>query len=170
MRCIFGQNEAWGLFMMERIRRSGLEAAQLWERNQHYALNIVLSGSGRIKYEGGLSQRLSAVSASASASVVEQFLHRLELNAGERLTLPEIAEQLGVGYATMRRQVLQATGVSPARCRIEMRIRKARQLLLSHDVQTTAYRLGYTDPFVFSKQFKEATGYAPSTYRQSFSE
>ena len=111
-----------------------------------------------------------AVSASASASVVEQFLHRLELNAGERLTLPEIAEQLGVGYATMRRQVLQATGVSPARCRIEMRIRKARQLLLSHDVQTTAYRLGYTDPFVFSKQFKEATGYAPSTYRQSFSE
>jgi AraC-like DNA-binding protein len=79
--------------------------------------------------------------------------------------LPELAARLGLNYATFRRRFRREVGLSPAQYQLRRRMENARILLRTLTVQETAERLGYADPFVFSRQFRKSMGRAPSAWR-----
>ena len=92
----------------------------------------------------------------------------LETDLGIPVDLAEGAETAGLSYESFRKQFARATGVSPARYRLQCRIEAARQLLRYSPQMTNrqvAEALGFSDEFHFSRRFKELTGVTPKAFR-----
>jgi AraC-like DNA-binding protein len=97
---------------------------------------------------------------------VRDVCTRFETKPADREPLPDIARELGIGYATLRRRFREQVGLSMRAYRIQCRMARAMEWLAEYTVGETAERLGYTDPFVFSNQFRAETGMSPSTFRR----
>ncbi len=100
--------------------------------------------------------------------VVDQACKRLADDVEERIPLPALAQELGVGYDHFRKTFAYHTGMSPGKYRIRRRIDRARELILHRHLrnQEVADLLGYPDSFTFSRQFKQVTGESPAAFRQ----
>jgi len=85
-----------------------------------------------------------------------------------RLDIAKVAGQLGLSYDRFRKLFRGQVGVSPGEYRIRRRIDHAQHLLAQErlSVKAAAYRLGYPDPYTFSKQFKRYTGQSPTAFRE----
>jgi AraC-like DNA-binding protein len=79
------------------------------------------------------------------------------------------ARAWGMSLSTLRRKFRAATGVALHEYQIQARVAKARTLLGDTDlpVKVIAERLGYTDVYFFTRQFRQAVGVPPATYRRS---
>lgn len=95
--------------------------------------------------------------------LVEEACHSLSRNLSERLSMPDLARELGCGYERFRKLFRSHVGVSPGEYRIRRRIEWACSLLAAGDtsVKDVAYQLGYPDAFSFSKQFRRVVGVPP---------
>ena len=81
-------------------------------------------------------------------------------------SLEEIAAECGIGYHTFRRRFAELFGESPGRFRIRCRIDAAcTYLLAGEQIGAIAEKLGYSDVYSFTHQFKQEKGVAPSVYR-----
>ena len=98
-------------------------------------------------------------------ALIREARSRLPTGLEHRSPVSELLGDLGAGYHTLRRVFRERTGSSPADYRIRCRMDRACELLASCNVQETAQRLGYPDPFTFSEQFKRFTGMPPRQYR-----
>jgi len=80
-----------------------------------------------------------------------------------------LAQEAGMSLSTLRRQFRRLTGVSLHAYSMQCRIARARTLLGESDftIKQIALRLGYSDVYFFSKQFKQAVGIPPAMYRRS---
>lgn len=111
----------------------------------------------------------------ASAPQTEQGLAgRLDGVAGRLRTTPELdrsmaelASECGVTPEHFSRAFRIRFGVSPQQFRVRARLDRARFLLAESglSVAEVAERLGYSDPFSFSKQYKRFLGISPSRDR-----
>lgn len=83
----------------------------------------------------------------------------------------DVARQLNMGYSRFRKVFKEYTGESPAHYIIQLKLKRARHLLINStmSVKEIAYSLQYKDAFNFSSQFKKYTGYSPSEFREEFS-
>jgi ABC-type sugar transport system ATPase subunit len=81
----------------------------------------------------------------------------------------EIADSLFMSYDNFRRRFKQQTGLSPHRYFLKQKIELAKELLLFSDleVKEVAERIGFADPYYFSRVFKEWTGASPAQFRGS---
>lgn len=61
----------------------------------------------------------------------------------------------------------KSMGICPKKYLLQLRIKRAKELLTDHDRQVTevARIVGYEDPFYFSRLFKRQTGHSPTEYR-----
>ncbi len=80
-------------------------------------------------------------------------------------TFEAIATRLQLSYRQFRRWFTQETGITPGQFRIRARIERACSLLSDYSVSDTAEKLGYPNPYSFSKQFRQVMGMPPSTFR-----
>lgn len=85
-----------------------------------------------------------------------------------RITIQQIAEQMGMGYSNFRKLFKEFTGVSPALYQQELRLQKAKELLSTTDIsiKEIAYQLNFDSPDYFSSKFKMKVGCKPSEYRE----
>lgn len=85
-----------------------------------------------------------------------------------RITIQEIAEQMGMGYSNFRKLFKEFTGVSPALYQQELRLQKAKELLSTTNtsIKEIAYQLNFDSPDYFSSKFKMKVGCKPSEYRE----
>lgn len=99
---------------------------------------------------------------------IQKALDYITEKYSEPIKIHEIAEYCGLNRSYLTRIFRDATGETPQEYLIRHRINKAQMLLhTTHfPVQHIAYSVGYTDPFAFSKLFKQKTGMSPSTYRE----
>ena len=86
----------------------------------------------------------------------------------EHLNLDRLAALAGLSKFHFHRLFEGATGVSPARYQINLRINPARQLLreTKKSVVDVALDVGYTNPSHFAQLFRKETGLTPSEYRR----
>ena len=81
----------------------------------------------------------------------------------------QVARDLRISEATLRRHFKTATGVSPHEYFLRSRADTARVLLRESNLplKAVATRLGYENEYFFSRQFKQFTGVSPGVYRKS---
>lgn len=94
---------------------------------------------------------------------------RLRIREGveSKITVQEIAAELGASYSNFRKLFKEYTGVSPALYQQELRLQRAKELLSATDlsIKEIAYRLNFDSPDYFSSKFKVKIGCKPSEYR-----
>ena len=84
----------------------------------------------------------------------------------ENLRVEDLGEELGVGHVRFYETFKAYTGMTPYQYFIQLKLNRAKELLSGRacSVKETAYRLGFDDPYYFSRLFKKKTGIAPSEW------
>lgn len=79
----------------------------------------------------------------------------------------DVANELQISYSRFRKIFKEYTGLAPGQFQIQLKIHKAKELLLdpSKSIKEIAYELNFESNFYFSKLFKEKTGITPVQFR-----
>jgi len=85
----------------------------------------------------------------------------------DNISMPEIASKLNISYSSFRQLFKKNTGISPAKYFSELKLKKAKQLLIetSFSIKEIANMLNGNNPDQFYILFKRSTGETPSKYR-----
>lgn len=95
---------------------------------------------------------------------VKAYIHE---NLQHKITIGELSDIAKLSPNYFRQKFRHVVGCYPKAYIINRRVEKAVYLLQETDYSITdiAEKLGYSDLFSFSKQFKEKTGYSPTDFR-----
>ena len=103
----------------------------------------------------------------AAHSQIREGIRRL--NAEWKLDLPieHYAEISGVSTSGFYRLFKEWAGISPNEYRTRMRISTAKSMLRQSNlgIGEIAARIGYADPYYFSRCFRRSVGVSPQQYR-----
>lgn len=105
-----------------------------------------------------------------SDPLVAQATERLDLTAfSAEMSLAGLAGELGISPSQLTRRFAAVHQVTPVRYVTELRIDRARRMLVGTDrtVASIASTCGYGSAYYFSRAFRRATGQSPSEYRMS---
>ena len=91
----------------------------------------------------------------------------LDTHYAGRLSLDEVAQRSGISAEHLSRAFKRRYGITPSRYRDALRMDAANNLLRHSDllIKEIAYRLGYPDPFTFSKAFHRHYHCSPGSTR-----
>lgn len=140
-------------------------------RNKSYQLNSFILAANIIKKMFALFTMNSNVKPAQlkqdfNLSKVTGFM---EENISQQINLQQIADAFKLSKFYFAKKFLQHTGVSPIRYFLELKIKHACKLLDESNisVKDVALKIGYDDPYYFSRLFKKIMGLSPTQYRQS---
>lgn len=90
-------------------------------------------------------------------------------NISSTISISQLAENYGFSRAYFSMLFKKETGYSPKQYLLNLRMEKARCLLLDTylDITCIAHSVGYEDPLLFSKQFKKKYGHSPRHLRNN---
>ncbi len=138
------------------VVRFGLDASQAYLSGMlFHILGLVIAASN------------NKSQANKDAQIIQQSKIIMNEYLFEHIQTPEIASKLNIGYSSFRQLFKKETGISPAKYFNELKIMKAKQLLLetSYSVKEIAFMLNEKSSEVFCTLFKKNTGETPSKYR-----
>ena len=101
--------------------------------------------------------------------IVRNVMAYLRENYSWQIDFGALAESQAVSAPYLSRLFHAYAGVSPSRYLTAYRMEQARKLLRDSNLSVgeIAERVGYPDPFHFSKTFRNTVGVSPSQFRQS---
>ncbi len=113
------------------------------------------------------AHRTSDDLADDSNPVVRKALHFLNNNLNRKLTLNEIAREVGYSATYFTTLFKKETNYSPLSYFSHLKILKACEFLdyTSMKIKEISFHLGYSDPYYFTKDFKKKMGISPRNYR-----
>jgi ABC-type uncharacterized transport system ATPase subunit len=84
------------------------------------------------------------------------------------LDFQDIANKVYMGYENFRRRFKNEVGLSPNQYFIKLKIEKAKEMLLyTHlEIKEIAEKLGFSDPYYFSRIFKDKETISPNKFRE----
>lgn len=90
-------------------------------------------------------------------------------NIGAEIDFKKYAKDQNIGYSYFRKMFKQYTGIAPVQYHLDLKIRRARDLLVSSElsIKEIAYHVGFHSIHYFSRCFKKKTGTAPSEIRKA---
>ena len=102
-------------------------------------------------------------------SVVEEVRFMLRQNIGKAVDFQQVAAEHNIGYSYFRRMFKKYTGISPGQYHLQLKILRAKELLLSSDltVKEISYELGFQSIYYFSRVFRDKTGKSPTELRKN---
>jgi AraC-like DNA-binding protein len=97
-----------------------------------------------------------------------QAMNYIDKNYSQNLQINDIAQFLGLHPNYLSTIFKQETRVTPKEYLIQLRIKKARELLeqTNYPINVISNSVGYSDQLTFSRAFKAATGKSPKVYRK----
>ena len=113
-----------------------------------------------------LAHERKAVQYTHSEQLVEKAKFLMEENIYGEINLNGIGDMLGVSTSHLNAVFKSYTAMTPYQYYISIKIRKAKELLEREDlaIKEVAFRLGFDDPYYFSRLFKKKTGISPSRW------
>jgi YesN/AraC family two-component response regulator len=99
---------------------------------------------------------------------IEKIKHFIERNCYKKICLKDTAEVVCLSPKYLSRIFKQFTGKNFSEYKLEIKITKAKFLLVhtGYNVNQVADKLGYMNVESFIRQFKEHTGFTPTGYRK----
>jgi AraC family transcriptional regulator len=151
--------------LMERLRDELMlrQASPLFVQGIAQAIAIHLARNYAVTGEA-----LHSGSPSLPGYKLRQITDWMAKHVAEDLNLDRLAAQVGLSKFHFHRLFKRATGLSPARYHIDLRMNVARRLLreTNKSVVAVALDVGYANPSHFAKLFRRETGLSPSDYRR----
>lgn len=92
----------------------------------------------------------------------------MEANVEEPLSLDELARMTEVSQRQLQRLFRRSLGLTPAQYYLNLRLRRARELLLQTDmpIMSITVACGFRSPAHFSKSYRAVFGHSPSRQRR----
>ena len=105
----------------------------------------------------------------ASARLLPAIRH-IDRQIGEPIAVVDLAAALACSPAAVHRLFRRHAGITPMRFVWNRRLATARDLLLmsSQPITRIAVSCGFTDPYHFSRAFKQRYGASPSAFREGY--
>jgi len=112
------------------------------------------------------SQKAPVYNSKEIADLIKRYI---EQNYNKPIDLNIIADHFSFSPSYLTKIFVKYTNVTPSKYILNYRVNIAKQLLgdFSLTINMVANMVGYTDPFHFSKTFKQAVGMSPASYRKS---
>ncbi|MBQ7935741.1 MAG: helix-turn-helix transcriptional regulator [Clostridia bacterium] len=146
-----------------------LQNKESFIKDYEHLKSLFLHSEHRLKTLGlfyEILERLTAQSNDGSG-YLHPALHYLEEHiADPLLSNALLAKQAGISEVYFRKLFLQQYGTTPKQYILELRLRKAKQLLTdtAHSVTAVAEECGFSSVYHFCRIFKEKTGSTPKEY------
>lgn len=101
---------------------------------------------------------------------IKKSLQFIETNYHRKITVSEIAENIGLNKNYFSTFFRENMGVTPQEYLVKFRMNKACELISNEGltISDISRSVGYTDPLGFSKIFKKVKGVSPRNYREKF--
>lgn len=111
-------------------------------------------------------QKSPAYSSEEIAELIKKYI---EQNYNKPIDLNIIADHFSFSPSYLTKIFVKYTNITPSKYILNYRINIAKQLLgdFSISINMVANMVGYTDPFHFSKSFKQVVGISPALYRDN---
>ena len=92
-----------------------------------------------------------------------EAIRRLHAQFDQAVRMEDLASDLGMSASSFYQRFKDVTGMTPLQFQKEVRLQEARRLLLADDLDaaTAGYRVGYSDPSHFSRDYKRLFGAPP---------
>lgn len=115
-----------------------------------------------------LFHRLSRESASFTGALTPALRYLEEAPEDPALSNTFLAEKCGISEVYFRQLFRERFGISPRQYILALRMQKARQLLTESrlPVHIVGEQCGFTNPYHFSRAFRNAAGLTPTEYRK----
>ena len=103
-------------------------------------------------------------SGSRAFNLLVKAKNSIESDPLGRHDVNDLAAEAGLNPRYFAKKFKEAFGFSPSACAVRVKMQYAVKLLVEEGltVKETAWRLGYADQFIFSRQFSRVYGYPPS--------
>lgn len=103
-------------------------------------------------------------------AAVLRVQHHLETHVADEVTVTDMARVGGLPDRSLQRRFKAATGCSPKAYLQELRIERARGLLIDTNLQVAeiCYAVGYNDPPSFVRLFTRLSGLTPGAFREQY--
>ena len=99
---------------------------------------------------------------------LKQLMNEMREHPDREYLIDRIAERLGLSPSNLLLRFKRLTGLPPHAFLLEMRIKKAKELLLTaSSVEAVAHKLGFSTSQHFSNHFKAVTGISPAKWRRN---
>lgn len=112
----------------------------------------------------------SIVSTKSESAEFKKIKKIIDDDTSFSLKESEMADLCLMSVSSFQRTFKKESGKTVGEYRDELRITKAKEMLLSgeHSIEEIGSRLGYCDSAYFSRRFKKAVGLSPSSYIKSY--
>lgn len=106
----------------------------------------------------------------ATSDKINQAKSMMRSYIDKSITPENISTMLNVSYSWFRKMFKKYTGVSPAQYMAQIKLQKAKVLLLNtqKSVKEIAFELHYEDTAYFSTIFKKHVGLSPTEYKMQY--
>jgi AraC-like DNA-binding protein/quercetin dioxygenase-like cupin family protein len=104
------------------------------------------------------------------AEIVRKVEKYIKSNLYKGFMLSELADEVGVSRFYLDHVFTKAIGVPPLQYSLQLRMEQAKKLLADGTlaVYQVATKMGFDDPYYFSRQFKKITGVSPKVFQSRF--
>ncbi|SDE00845.1 AraC family transcriptional regulator [Niabella drilacis] len=117
-----------------------------------------------------LSRQLNFDEKNRHEAVINRAMSVMHSNINSCLSFEKLAGEFFISYSLFRKAFKLYTGMSPHQYFLQLKLNKAKALLLSSgaSVKQIAGELGFESAYSFSRIFKAKTGYSPNHFKKKF--
>lgn len=135
------------------------------KNNLYYATTSLFHFLGSMKFLG--EYRENSKAQEKTQKTIDIVIHFMKENIGRKLTLREIAEQVGFSSSRFSLLFQKETGHSPLQYFNQLKIQKACHYLdfTEMKINQISPKLGFEDAFYFTRMFTKIMGVSPTDYR-----
>ena len=114
-----------------------------------------------------LAESLRQWQAGHQKTLADRIREKLERDFQEPFSLKDLSAELGIPLSTLHRVFFRRFRISPKRCQMKIRLRRAEELLLSDlSFKEIADQTGFRNQFYFSNKIRQEYGKSPSELRR----